>query len=109
LLPSERLTEATRQSERRAQFETAIENAEDLEQELEKELQAAQEALETGVVPIAEMIGADALFELEKDLFAKESDLAELETRLLAIQETLNILNIRQSAAPKYFGVTLRV
>jgi len=100
-MASERLTEATRQSERRAQFETAIENAEDLEQELEKELQAAQEALETGVVPIAEMIGADALFELEKDLFAKESDLAELETRLLAIQETLNILNIRQSAAPQ--------
>ncbi|MEP3654492.1 MAG: mechanosensitive ion channel domain-containing protein [Litorimonas sp.] len=97
----DRLAEATRQSERRAQFSTAVEDATALQAELDVELKAAQDALSADLAPMAEMIGDGALFELEQELRAKESDLAEIETRLQGLQNTLNTLSTRQEAAPQ--------
>lgn len=99
-LAADRLTEATRQSERRAQFSTAVENAEALQAELDEELKSTQEALSADLVPMMEMIGDSALFELEQELRAKESDLAEIEARMQGLQETLNALGARQESAP---------
>ncbi len=98
---ADRLTEATRQSERRAQYIAAVENAEALQAELDGELKSAQEALSGDLVPMAEMIGDSALFELEQELRVKESDLAEIETRLQGLQDTLNTLGARQESAPQ--------
>ncbi len=95
------LEEATRQSERRAQFLASVESAEALQAGLDEELSSAQRILQADAEPIAEMIGDGALFELEQDLFAKESELAELESRLLNLQETLNSISARQSSAPQ--------
>ena len=100
-MAADRLAEATRQSERRAQFTTAVENAAALQTELDSELEAAQDALSADLAPMAEMIGEGALFELEQELRAKESDLAEVETRLQGLQDTLNTLSARQAAAPQ--------
>jgi len=100
-LAGDRLTEATRQSERRAQYSAAVENVEALKAELDIELKSAQEALSAELVPLAEMIGDGALFTLEQELRAKESDLAEIEARLQGLQETLNTLGVRQDAAPQ--------
>ena len=100
-MAADRLAEATRQSERRTQFTTAVENAVALQAELDVELKAAQEALSADLAPMAEMIGDGALFELEQELRAKESDLAEIETRLQGLQDTLNILTSRQESAPQ--------
>ena len=97
----DRLAEATRQSERRNQFSAAIENAEALQSELDAELKASQDALSADLAPMAEMIGDGALLELEQELRAKESDLAEIETRLQSLQETLNALSTRQEDAPQ--------
>ena len=98
---ADRLTEATRQIERRAQFSTAVENAAALQAELDNELNATQGVLSADLAPMAEMIGDGALFELEQELRAKESDLAEIETRLQGLQDTLNMLTSRQAAAPQ--------
>ena len=95
------LTEATRQSERRSQFSTSIENAAALQVELDLELEAAQDALAADAVPMIEMIGEGALFELEQELVSKESDLAAIDTRLQGLQETLNTLSARQTTAPQ--------
>ena len=100
-LAADRLTEATRQSERRVQYTAAVENAEAVQGELDIELKSAQEALSADLVPMSEMIGDSALFELEQSLRAKDSDLAEIEARLQGLQETLNTLNSRQESAPK--------
>ena len=100
-LAGDRLTEATRQSERRAQYSAAVENVEALQAELDIELKSAQETLSAELVPLAEMIGDGALFTLEQELRAKESDLAEIEARLQGLQETLNTLGVRQEAAPQ--------
>ncbi len=100
-MSKDRLAEATRQSERRAQYAASIENAAEFQTELELELKAAQAALAAEAEPMAEMIGDDALFELEQDLIAKESDLGEVETRLQALQDTLKALSARQTNAPK--------
>ncbi|GGX68691.1 hypothetical protein GCM10011309_18170 [Litorimonas cladophorae] len=97
----DRLADATRQSERRLQFVTAVENADAFQAELDLELKAAQETLAAEAKPMAEMIGDDALFELEQDLNAKQSDLGEIETRLQGLQDTLNVLAARQINAPK--------
>jgi potassium efflux system protein len=97
----DRLADATRQSERRLQFVTAVENADAFQAELDLELKAAQETLAAEAKPMAEMIGDDALFELEQDLNAKQSDLGEIETRLQGLQDTLNVLAARQISAPK--------
>lgn len=98
---ADRLEEATRQSERRTQFSTAVENTLALQAELDIELEAAQDALSADLAPMAEMIGDGALFELEQELRAKESDLAEVESRLQSLQETLNTLSARQASAPQ--------
>jgi len=98
---ADRLTEATRQSERRAQFSGSVDNTEALQVELELELKAAQEILSAEPDPIEEMIGDEALFELEKELREKESDLAETETRLQALQDTFDSLTTRQASAPE--------
>ena len=100
-MAADRLTEATRQSERRAQFTTAVENTVALQAELDIELKSAQDALSEDLAPMAEMIGDGALFELEQELRAKESDLAEIETRLQGLQDTLNTLTARQESAPQ--------
>jgi potassium efflux system protein len=97
----DRLAEATRQSERRAQFLASIDNLSEQQAELNSDLEAARATLEADAAPMAEMIGENALFELEQDLFSKESELAQLETRLLGAQETLNTLTARQTAAPQ--------
>jgi len=97
----DRLSEATRQSERRTQFANAVENADALQAEIDAELEAAQEELSADVEPMEEMIGDDALSELERDLTQKESDLAAVETRLQGLQETLDSLSVRQTAAPQ--------
>lgn len=98
---TDRLAEATRQSERRIQFETSIENAEALQVQLDVELEAAQDTLEADAAPVTEMIGDDALFVLERELVFKESELAEVETRLQGLQETLNTFTVRQTSAPQ--------
>ncbi len=98
---TDRLVEATRQSERRAQFETAVANAAGLQAELDDDIKEAQAVLAADVEPEVQMIGADALFGLEKELLAKESDLATIEIRLQSLQETLKNLSIRQKAAPQ--------
>lgn len=100
-LATDRLGEATRQSERRAQYITAVENAVALRSELEAELQAEQNALSAELAPMTEMIGEEALFELEQELRTKESDLGEVETRLQGLQDTLDALSSRQAAAPQ--------
>ena len=100
-IAADRLSEATRQSERRAQFSSAIENTEALQSELDLELRAAQATMSAEPAPIKEMIGDEALFELEKELRAKESDLAETETRLQGLQDTFDALTARQTSAPE--------
>jgi potassium efflux system protein len=100
-MATDRLEEATRQSERRAQYITAVENAVALRSELESELQAEQNALSAELAPMTEMIGEEALFELEQELRTKESDLGEVETRLQGLQDTLDALSSRQAAAPQ--------
>ena len=100
-IAADRLSEATRQSERRAQFSNAIENTEALQSELDLELRAAQATMSAEPAPIKEMIGDEALFELEKELRAKESDLAETETRLQGLQDTFDALTARQTSAPE--------
>ncbi len=97
----DRLADGTRQSERRVQFVTAVENVDALQAALNLELKTAQDSLAADVEPMAEMIGDDALFELEQDLNAKESSLGEIETRLQGLQDTLNTLAARQINAPK--------
>lgn len=97
----DRLEEATRQSERRMRFAASVETADGLQIEIDKQLQDAQDALDAGVEPAAQMIGEDALLELERELFSKESDLAALEARLLTLQETFNTLSARQISAPQ--------
>jgi len=98
---SDRLAEATRQNERRDQYLTAVENTEALQNELEAELKLAQDALAADSAPIAEMIGDDALLELERELITKESDLGAIETRIQGLQESLDILSARQTTAPQ--------
>ena len=98
---ADRLAEAIRQTERSAQYVAAIENADEIQAELDEQLEAAQKTLEADKAPIAEMIGDDALFELERELFEKSSRLAQLDTRLLALQESLNALSVRQTTAPQ--------
>ena len=98
---ADRLTEATRQSEREAQFATAVENSVALQAELDAELKTAQMTLSAEPEPLAEMIGDEALFGLEKELRSKESDLAEIETRLQGLQDTLDSLAARQASAPQ--------
>ena len=100
-MAADRLSEATRQSERRAQFSGTIENTEALQAELDLELKAAQDTLSAEPAPIEEMIGDEALFELERELRAKESDLAETETRLQGLQDTFDALTARQASAPE--------
>ena len=97
----DRLAEATRQSERRAQFIDAVENADALQSELDAELRAAQEILSAEVEPLADMIGDGALIALEKELREKESDLAATETRLQGLQDTVDTLGVRQASAPE--------
>jgi len=98
---SDRLAEAVRQSERRAQFTTAVENAEELQAELDAQLKADQERLTAEVEPVADMIGDEALFQLERELRAKESNLAATEARLQGLQDTLDTLSARQASAPE--------
>jgi len=100
-MAADRLEEATRQSERRAQFTAAVENAAALQAELESELEAAQNALSADLAPMTEMIGKEALFELEQELRVKESDLGEVETRFQGLQDALDTLLARQAAAPQ--------
>lgn len=100
-IAAERLTEATRQSERRTQFLTSLETADALQEKLEKELEAGREILKAEAPPLAEMIGEDALFELERDLVSLESDLAEVEARLQGYEVTLDTLSARQTSAPQ--------
>jgi len=97
----DRLTEATRQSERRTQFMSSVANADAILAAFELELEAARNSLTADIEPISEMIGEDALFELEQDLISAESELAEVETRLQSIEETLNIFLARQTSAPQ--------
>jgi len=97
----EQLAEATRQSERYAQFISSVENAAALQSELEAELAAAQEALETENAPMEDMIGDDALFELEQKLISYESNLTDMETNLHSLQEALVALSARQTSAPQ--------
>ena len=78
----ERLTEATRQSERHTQYLSFIDNAALLKAELDVDIKAAQDALEAEVSPMEDMIGDDALFELEQELIAYESVLADTETHI---------------------------
>ena len=99
-MASDRLAEATRQSERRAQFTTAVENKTALQAEIDRELKSAQDILSAVPEPIDEMVGDNALFELEQELLAKESDLAETETRLQGLQDALNTFATRQESAP---------
>lgn len=98
---ADRLAEATRQSERSTQYAASVENAAAIKADLDEQLEAAQVTLEADKAPIAEMIGDDALLELEQELFEKSSTLAQLDTRLLAIQESLNALSVRQTTAPQ--------
>lgn len=95
------LAEATRQGERRNQYGNAVENAAGLKLEIDQELKVLEEALATEMEPMAVMIGDDALFELERELRSKESDLAAIETRLHGLQETLEALSARQTSAPQ--------
>jgi len=97
----ERLTEATRQSERHTQYLSFIDNAALLKAELDVDIKAAQDALEAEVSPMEDMIGDDALFELEQELIAYESVLADTETHIQGLQETLNSLSARQTTAPQ--------
>jgi len=97
----DRLTEATRQSERRTQFANEVENVDALRKALGVELEAARKVLSTETVPATEMIGDDALFELEQDLISSESELAEVETRLQSLNETLDGLLARQTSGPQ--------
>jgi len=98
---AEQLTEATRQSERYTQFTSATDNAAVLQAELDNELETAQEALEAENAPMEEMIGDDALFDLEQKLISYESNLADMETSLQALQEALLTLSARQTTAPQ--------
>ena len=97
----DRLAEATRQSERRAQFIDAVENADALQSELDAELRAAQEILSAEVEPLADMIGDGALIALEKELREKESDLAATETRLQGLQDTVDTCLLYTSPSPR--------
>jgi len=97
----EQLNEATRQSERYAQFASSIDNAVLLQAELDNELEDAQAALEAENAPVEEMVGDDALFELEQKLISYESNLADMETSLQALQEALTALSARQIKAPE--------
>ena len=97
----DRLAEATRQSERRAQFIAEVENTDALQAELDAELKAAQEVLGAQVEPLPDMIGDDALIELEKELREKESELSAIETRLQGLQDTLDTLGAREVSAPE--------
>ena len=97
----DRLAEATRQSERRAQFIAEVENTDALQAELDADLKAAQEVLGAQVEPLPDMIGDDALIELEKELREKESELSAIETRLQGLQDTLDTLGAREVSAPE--------
>ena len=97
----EQLAEATRQSERYSQFASATDNAALLQAELDNELEVAQDALEAENAPMEEMIGDDALFELEQELISYESNLGEVEANIQGLQETLNTLSARQTIAPQ--------
>ena len=97
----DRLAEATRQSEKRAQFIAAVENADALQAELDAELKAAQETLSAQVEPLPDMIGDGALIALEKELREKVSDLSATETQLQGLQDTLDTLGAREVSAPE--------
>ena len=97
----EQLNEATRQSERHAQFASSTDNAALFQADLDNELEAAQEALEAENAPMEEMIGDDALFDLEQELISQESNLADMETSLQSLQDELIALSARQTAAPQ--------
>jgi potassium efflux system protein len=98
---TDRLSEATRQAERRSQYLSDIENIVAQREALDAQIETAQAALEATTEPMGEMIGEGALFALEQDLIARESELAEVETQLTAIIDAFQALIVRQSAAPK--------
>lgn len=98
---ADRLAEATRQAERRAQYLSDIENIADQRGNLKTQIEAAQTALSATPEPIGEMIGESALFALEQDLVASEGELAAVETQLNALVDGLPVLTTRQNAAPK--------
>jgi len=100
----DRLAEAARQSERSTQYLTSVENAAEIQTLLSEELEAAQEALEADSEPIEEMIGDDALLELEQELFEKSSSLSQLESQLATYQDSLNAMAARQTTAPQELG-----
>ena len=96
----ERLNDATRQIERQEQYEVAVENAQQVREEIDTELDRLRDQLEVEPEPMSQPNSEAELFELEQELIAKQSDLAELKTRLDGLDETLELLLARQSNAP---------
>ncbi len=98
------LTEATRQSERRAQFVNISENAQASREEIDETLERLSESLDEGPAPMTQPNSEAELFDLEQELIAKQSDLAELKARLDGYENTIQTLLSRQSAAPNELG-----
>lgn len=98
---ADRLAEATRQSERRAQFAASIENATELRDEVNQELERTRDILAIEPEPMSEPNSEAELFDLEQELIAKQSDLAEVTARLESLDDTLQNLAARQIAAPR--------
>lgn len=98
---ADRLAEATRQIERRTQFADSIENANALRAEINENLDRARAALAEEPEPMTEPNSEAELFDLEQELVAKQSDLAEVTARLEGLDGTLQALSARQTSAPR--------
>ena len=95
-----RLSDATRLSERRLQFINAAENAQDSRDEIEAALVDLRANLENELAPMVQPNSEAELFDLEQQLIAKQSELAELTARLEGIDDTISTLLTRQTSAP---------
>ncbi len=98
---ADRLAEATRQTERRAQFATSVENAATIRADINRELGQLRDVLASDPEPMRQPNSEAELFDLEQDLIARQSDLAEVTSRLEGIDDTLQTLTARQSTAPR--------
>ena len=95
-----RLTDATRLSERRLQFIDAAENAQESREEIEAALADLRLNLENELAPMIQPNSEAELSDLEQQLIAKQSELAELTARLEGFDGTISTLLTRQTSAP---------
>ena len=82
------------------QFINAAENAQDSRDEIEAALVDLRANLENELAPMVQPNSEAELFDLEQQLIAKQSELAELTARLEGIDDTISTLLTRQTSAP---------